>query len=609
MSRAGVFSLSRTRASLLALFSFGVGCIFVTSASSGCSSTPGTSASFVDGSAAPGQGGDLNSVTDGTDAGSSNPPSGGDVAPTPVMTSIAPAFASVGALGPTLVVTGSSFLPTSIVRVDATELTTTYFSSSELRAALPNEKLSIATTLHISVRTPAPGGGTSQDLPFEVRNPVPALTALDPSSTLAGSGDTTVTLTGSSFATNAPVYFDANELVVKSASSTSITTTIPASLLKMSGSHNITVVNGPPGGGTSNIVAFTITNPNVSITSVSPATATAGDGNKMLSIVGAGFVGATTVTFNGMLLSSSYTDGSHMSATLPSTSLTNAGNFPVVATNPAPGGGVSTPFSFQVQNPVPAIASLSPNTVYFGASDTTITVNGSGFVTSSVVKLGGSPLTTTRVSSSQLTAVVPGSALGALGDLSITVVTPAPGGGTSNASELEVTCDSTGVTVPLGAVGNITTRSTFYSGPDVDHLNSAACATSLSGFVEPIDTFVVQNTTSSNVVLSSWGVCSNDGTHQSDGFLAFYRGSSLPADRTQCAAGTVVSEGALGGAGNYASPDSNGSSWCPGLTKANGAGLTLAACEKAVVTLSPYSVSDTTNYPPPTQIRFEPESP
>ncbi|MGH7331011.1 MAG: hypothetical protein ACREJX_21895, partial [Polyangiaceae bacterium] len=274
--------------------------------------------------------------------------------------------------------------------MDATELTTTYFSSSELRAALPNEKLSIATTLHISVRTPAPGGGTSEDLPFEVRNPVPALTTLDPASTLAGSADTNVTLTGSSFATNAQVYFDANELAVASASATSIATTIPASLLKMSGSHNLTVVNGAPGGGTSNIVAFTITNPNVSISSVSPSTAPAGDGNKMISIVGSGFVGATSITFNGTLLSSSYTDGAHMSATLPSTSLTNAGNFPVVATNPAPGGGVSTPFSFQVQNPVPAIASLSPNTVFYGASNTPITVNGSGFVSSSVVKRGSS---------------------------------------------------------------------------------------------------------------------------------------------------------------------------------------------------------------------------
>jgi hypothetical protein len=77
----------------------------------------------------------------------------------------------------------------------------------------------------------------------------------------------------------------------------------------------------------------------------------------------------------------------------------------------------------------------------------------------------------------------------------------------------------------------------------------------------------------------------------------------------QCAAGTVVSEGALGTAGNYTSPDANGSNWCPGLTKANGSGLTLAACEKAVVQITPYSTGTGTSFPAPTQIRFLPEAP
>ena len=41
--------------------------------------------------------------------------------------------------------------------------------------------------------------------------------------------------------------------------------------------------------------------------------------------------------------------------------------------NPAPGGGLSAPVTFQVQNPVPVLTSLTPNTVYYDASDTTIT--------------------------------------------------------------------------------------------------------------------------------------------------------------------------------------------------------------------------------------------
>jgi len=609
MSRASAF-----------LWSLGVGPWLLAASLAGCSSSNDASQnSSADGGSSTGHGGGLSAVTDGTDSGATATDAGTgtsgntEVAPAPLLSAITPTFAPVGALGPTLVVTGSSFTAQSLVRIDGTELTTTYFSNSELHAAVPNAKLAVATTLHISVRTPSPGGGASQDLPFEVRNPAPALTALDPTSVLTGSADAPLTLMGSSFAPNPSVYFDGNALVVASATATSISTTIPASLLKASGGHNLTVVNGSPGGGTSNAISFTVSNPTVTITSVTPSTATVNDASKSLAIVGTGFVSATSIAFNGTALSSTYVDGSHMTATATASSFTNAGNFSVIATNPAPGGGVSAPAPFQVLNPAPQIATLTPNTVYFGANDTTITVNGSAFVPTSVVNLGTTSLTTAFVSSTQLTAVVPASSMNALTTLSVTVFTPAPGGGTSGATSLYVTCDATNVDVPLGAVGNITTRSIFYSGPDVNHVASATCPeTVLSGFVEPIDTFVVQNTTTSPVVLSSWAVCSVSGTMQSDAFLAVYTGGTPPADdasRMLCAAGTVASEGALGAAGNYTSPDANGSKWCPGLTKANGAGLTLAACAKAVVTISPYTVAAGSNYPAPTQIRFEAESP
>jgi hypothetical protein len=604
MSRAAAF-----------LSSLGVGSWLLLAVISGCSSSNDVTNTHVSAEAGAGNGGGLSAVTDGTDAGAdrdSTGNSGGSVAPSPILSSIAPTFAAVGALGPTLVVKGTSFTSQSVIRVNSTALSTTFFSDAELHAALPNDDLALATTLHISVFTPAPGGGSSADLPFEVRNPTPALTALSPSSALAGASDTALTLSGSSFAPMPSVYFDGTSLTVATATTDTITTTIPAALLATSGSHNVTVVNAAPGGGTSNAISYTVTNPSVAITSVSPSSALVGDAGKSIAIVGSGFVSATTIAFNGTTVSSTFTDSAHITATLPASSFTNPGNFPVTATNPAPGGGLSAPVTFQVQNPIPVLSSLTPNTVYFDASDTTITVNGSSFVSSSVVVLGTSKLTTTFVSSTQLTAVVPASALTSLTTLSITVTTPAPGGGTSAPQSLMVTCDATGVDVALGAVGNITTRSTYYIGPDVNHVASAACPeTALSGYTEPQDVFVVQNTTSSSVVLSTWAVCSVSGSAQSDGFLAVYSGGTAPASdaaRMACATGTVASEGALGAAGDYESPDSNGSEWCPGLTKANGAGLTLAACAKAVVTLAPYSVSST-SYTPPTQIRFEPEAP
>ena len=80
-------------------------------------------------------------------------------APAPVAVSIAPSNAPVGALGPTVIVTGSAFDPRSLVRVDGAPLTTTFVSPTELRAAIPTPKLATAGILQISVETSAPGGG------------------------------------------------------------------------------------------------------------------------------------------------------------------------------------------------------------------------------------------------------------------------------------------------------------------------------------------------------------------------------------------------------------------------------------------------------------------
>jgi hypothetical protein len=60
------------------------------------------------------------------------------------------------------------------------------------------------------------------------------------------------------------------------------------------------------------------------------------------------------------------------------------------------------------QNPVPFIDQpLVPSAVAPGGPDFTLTVNGAGFVSGATVDWNGAPLTTTFVTSSQLTASVP----------------------------------------------------------------------------------------------------------------------------------------------------------------------------------------------------------
>jgi FG-GAP-like repeat len=84
-------------------------------------------------------------------------------------------------------------------------------------------------------------------------------------------------------------------------------------------------------------------------------------------------------------------------------------------------------------NPVPLVNQpLVPTATAPGGQSFTFTVNGTGFVSGSTVNWNGTPLTTTFVSSSQLTATVPASDIATASTASVTVSSPSPGGGNSN---------------------------------------------------------------------------------------------------------------------------------------------------------------------------------
>jgi dienelactone hydrolase len=85
--------------------------------------------------------------------------------------------------------------------------------------------------------------------------------------------------------------------------------------------------------------------------------------------------------------------------------------------------GPSTP------NPIPLINQpLVPDAVRPGFAAFTLTVNGTGFVSSSVVKWNGTSRDTRFVSSSRLTATILSPDVAKVGAASVTVVNPAPGG-------------------------------------------------------------------------------------------------------------------------------------------------------------------------------------
>jgi hypothetical protein len=105
-------------------------------------------------------------------------------------------------------------------------------------------------------------------------------------------------------------------------------------------------------------------------------------------------------------------------------------------------------------NPVPFINNpLVPGVVAPGGLGFTLTVNGAGFVSGSIVKWNGSARTTTFVTPTQLHAAILASDIATARTVLVTVSNPAPGGGTSDAVFFGVTTPTSTIAVVRTDVG------------------------------------------------------------------------------------------------------------------------------------------------------------
>jgi hypothetical protein len=202
--------------------------------------------------------------------------------------------------------------------------------------------------------------------------------------------------------------------------------------IAVAGTAQVTVFNPAPGGGTSNPQTFTITNPLPTTTGLSPNLVQAGAAGFALTVTGTNFVASSVVQWNGANRATTYVSATQLTAAIPAADVAVAGTPQVTVVNPAPGGGTSNPQTFTILNPVPTIDGLSPASAVVGGPGFTLTVTGTNFVRSSVVRWNGVDRATTYVSATQLTAVIPATDILTAGTARVTVFNPPPGGGTSN---------------------------------------------------------------------------------------------------------------------------------------------------------------------------------
>jgi hypothetical protein len=352
--------------------------------------------------------------------------------PVPRIMSLSPDTVVAGGPGFVLVVNGSNFVQGSVARVNGQDRPTDLVSATSLAVQIPASDIELGGALAINVFNPGPGGGMSSVATLTVTNPAPRITSISPDSAPAGSSEITLVVNGSGFSPASVVKFAGISVATTYVTSSQLTALIAPPLLTSGAAVSVVVVNPAPGGGTSNSATFSITNPAPAIASLSPNQVLAAGPQFTLTVNGSGFVSGAIVRLNGQDRQTTFVSPTQLNATALASDIAAGGTVNVTVVNPAPGGGVSGAVALNVINPVPTISGLNPNVIAVGSAAFTLTVNGNGFVPGSVVNWNGSPRPSTFVNSGQVTAQVGAADIASVGGASVTVVNPAPGGGTSN---------------------------------------------------------------------------------------------------------------------------------------------------------------------------------
>ena len=358
--------------------------------------------------------------------------------PIPVLSSLSPASAIVGGAAFTLTVDGSSFVNGAVVKFNGLECPTAFVSSTQLTAEITAADIQATGTSPITVFNPTPGGGASGAVDFNVNNPVPVLGSIAPASKLTGDDAFTLSVTGTSFVNGAVVRLNSSDRATTFVDATHLTAQVSAADLQSAGTIAVTVFNQLPGGGTSGAVDLNVSNPAPVLVSTTPVSATIGGAAFTLTVNGSSFVNGSVVKFNDSDRTTTFVSSTQLTAGLTAADLTQAGAFPVTVFNPAPAGGTSTAVDFTVNNTQPVVSGVSPANITVGGAAFSLTIDGTGFVSGSLVRLGGGDRTTVFVSTTQLTAQITAADIQATGTFAITVFNPTPGGGTSAAVDLHV---------------------------------------------------------------------------------------------------------------------------------------------------------------------------
>jgi len=313
------------------------------------------------------QGGTLNiTVVNSPPGGGTTSPISVTVNPVPKEILLLPSSATLGSAAIVLQVTGSNYNSSSTILVNGAALPTTQVSATVLQATLPPSDMAQVATLVVAVKNPAPGGGTTSGLPLAVvaPNSQPVVGALSPASATAGGLTFTLSVSGSNFQASSVVSFGGIAVPTTFLGAADVQANIPASSIAVAGTPIVEVTN--PGGVPSTAVTFIVNNPVPQVSNVSPSSATLGSVALQLQVTGSNFTLASSILVNGTAIPTMYVSATLLKAALPANDLAQAGTLHISVGNPPPGGGTSSPLTFEVTSgdfiltASPSSASVNP---------------------------------------------------------------------------------------------------------------------------------------------------------------------------------------------------------------------------------------------------------
>ena len=110
-----------------------------------------------------------------------------------------------------LTVNGNNFVSSSKLRWKGYERPTTFVSGTRLTAEIPASDLVATGSANVTVFNPTPGGGNSNAVSYTIGNALPLISGLTPSSTLAGAGAFTLTVSGNYFLNTSKVRWNGSD--------------------------------------------------------------------------------------------------------------------------------------------------------------------------------------------------------------------------------------------------------------------------------------------------------------------------------------------------------------------------------------------------------------